>query len=131
MAYVLFLLLLFSTYNTNFRKDDFMTNPFNKKIADMLGKMDEKVLKARLNAAVEMLQKGNTEELAKKINKSDKDELISKINEIDQSNLESLNINKDDLRQKINDADLQKLSELIGDRGDEIIIKLKTLLDKS
>lgn len=116
---------------TTFRKDDFMTNPFNKKVAEIFGKMDEKVLKARLNAAVEMLQKGNPEELAKKINKSDKEELIGKINEMDKSSLESLNINKDELRQKISESDLQKLSQLIGERGDEIIDKLKTLMDKS
>ena len=108
-----------------------MSNPLNKKIAEMLGKMDEKVLQARLNAALDMLQKGNTEELAKKINKSDKEELINKINDMDQSSLQSLNIDKDEVMQKINEVDLQKLSQLIGDRGDEIINKLKTLLDKS
>ncbi len=108
-----------------------MTNPFNKKIAEMLGKMDEKVLQARLNAAMEMLQKGNAEELAKKINKSDKEELLGKINDMDQSSLQSLNINKDEIKQKLNEADLQKLSQLIGEHGDEIINKIKTLLDKS
>ncbi len=108
-----------------------MSNPFNKKLAEIFSKMDEKVLQARLNAALEMLQKGNTEELAKKINKADKDELLSKINEIDQSQLNSLNIDKDEIKQKINEADLQKLSQLIGEHGDEIINKLKTLLDNS
>lgn len=108
-----------------------MSNPLQKKLSEMLGKMDEKVLQARLNAALEMMQKGNTEELAKKINKSDKEELINKINELDQSSLKSLNLDKDELKQKINEADFEKLSQLIGEHGDEIINKIKTLLDKS
>ena len=108
-----------------------MNNPFNKKLSELFEKMDEKVLQARLNAAMEMLQKGNADELAKKLNKVDKEELLGKLNEIDDSKLKSLNINKDSLSKRINEEDLSKLSTLIGDRGDEIISKIKELLNKS
>ncbi|MCX7747882.1 MAG: membrane trafficking protein [Clostridia bacterium] len=94
----------------------------------MLSKMDEKVLKARLNAAIDMLKNGNTEELANKLNKLDKNELLTKINEVDASKLDELNINKSELKQQISNADLQKLSQLIGENGDEIINKIKDII---
>lgn len=108
-----------------------MNNPLNKKLSELFGKMDEKVLQARLSAAMEMLQKGDAEELAKKLNKVDKEELLGKINEIDDSKLKSLNLNKDELSKRLNEEDLSKLSALIGDRGDEIISKIKELINKS
>lgn len=106
----------------------FMNEGFNKKLAEMLGKMDEKVLQARLNAAMEMLKKGNTEELAKKINKIDKEELLKKMSEFDESKLKDLKINKDELKQKISGEDLDKLAALIGDQGDEVIKKIKDII---
>jgi flavodoxin len=97
-------------------------------LAEMLGKMDEKVLQTRLNAAMEMLKKGNTEELAKKINKIDKEELLKKMSEFDESKLKDLKINKDELKQKISGEDLDKLAALIGDQGDEVIKKIKDII---
>jgi flavodoxin len=105
-----------------------MNEGFNKKLAEMLGKMDEKVLQTRLNAAMEMLKKGNTEELAKKINKIDKEELLKKMSEFDESKLKDLKINKDELKQKISGEDLDKLAALIGDQGDEVIKKIKDII---
>ena len=107
-----------------------MSSPINKKLAEMLGKIDEKVLEAKLNKAFEMLQANDPEELAKSINKVDKNELLNKINEFDESKLKDLNIDKEEIRKRINDADLHKLSGLIGDHGDEIIKKLKDILNK-
>ena len=43
-----------------------MSNGFNKKMAELLGKMDDKVLQAKINAAMDMLKEGNTEEIKKK-----------------------------------------------------------------
>ena len=105
-----------------------MTEGFNKKLAEMLGKMDEKVLQARLNAAMEMLKKGNTEELAKKINKIDKSELLKKMSEFDDSKLKDLKINKDELKQNISSEDLNKLAALLGDQGEEVIKKIKDII---
>ena len=58
-----------------------MSNSINKKMAELLGKMDEKVLQAKLSATIDMLKKGDMDDLVKKINKMDKNELLSKINE--------------------------------------------------
>ncbi len=108
-----------------------MNDAFKKQLADMLGKMDEKVLQTKLNAALDMLKKGNTQELAKQLNKMDKAELMQKINELDETKLNELNLNVDEIKQKVNQADLEKLSKLVGDQGDEVIKKIKTLLNKS
>jgi len=107
-----------------------MNESLKKQLADMLGKMDEKVLQAKLNTALDMLKKGNTEELAKKINKMDKSELMEKVNEFDESKLRDLNINLDELKRKISNADLEKLSQLVGDQGEEVVKKIKTLLNR-
>ena len=107
-----------------------MVNGFNKKIAELLGKMDEKVLQAKINAALDMLKNGNSEELAKKIGKMDKSELLSKLNELDDSKLKEMNIDKNEIQQKVNDADLENLQKLLGDQGGEIMEKLKSLLNK-
>lgn len=106
-----------------------MSNLFNKKLAEMLGKMDEKVLQAKLNAALDMLKSGNTEDLAKRLNKIDKNELMEKINEFDSSKLNELNINKDEIKQKVSEADFEKLKTLIGEHGEEIIKKIKDIID--
>ncbi|NMB96299.1 MAG: membrane trafficking protein [Clostridiaceae bacterium] len=100
----------------------------NKKLAEMLGKMDEKVLQAKLNAALDMLKKGKTEELAKKINKIDKNELMDKIRDFDESKIKDLNINLDEIKSKVTEQDLQNLKNLVGENGDEIIAKIKDII---
>lgn len=102
----------------------------NKKLSELFGKMDQKMLEKRINTAIEMLKNGDVDELSKKINKIDKNELLEKINEFDESKLKEFNINKDEIRQKITDADLSKLSQLLGEDGDEIVEKLKGILEK-
>ena len=105
-----------------------MNDGLNKKLAEILGKMDEKVLQTKLNTALDMLKKGNTDDLAKKINKMDKGELLSKINEFDENKLKDLKLNKDDLKQNVSNADFEKLSRLLGENGDEIIKKIKDII---
>lgn len=107
-----------------------MTNAINKKLSELLGKMDDKVLQVKLNSALDMLKNSNPEELAKKLKKIDKDEIMGKIDEIDQDKLKELNIDVDEIKSKITEADLAKLSNLIGDKGDEIVNKIKELLNK-
>lgn len=103
-------------------------NGLNRKLSDLLSKMDDKITQAKLNSALDMLKNGNTDELAKKIGKMDKDELLTKINEFDTSKLKDLNININDIKEKVSESDLQKLSGLIGDKGDEIVKKLKDII---
>jgi ADP-dependent phosphofructokinase/glucokinase len=106
-----------------------MVNPLNKKLADIFGKMDEKVLQAKLNAAMDMLKRGNVEDLAKKINKADKNELLKKMNEFDMSKLQELNIDKEEIRRRVSEADLDKIAKMIGEHGDEIIGKVKEFIN--
>ncbi|MEG6613235.1 membrane trafficking protein [Pseudoclostridium thermosuccinogenes] len=105
-----------------------MNDIFNKKLSEIFGKVDEKMIQAKLNAAIDMLKKGNTEELARKINKVDKNELLSKINEFDESKLKEFNIDKNELKSKISNADLNKLAQIIGEHGDEIVAKIKEII---
>ena len=105
-----------------------MNKSMNKMLADILGKMDEKVLQAKLNAALDMLKKGNIDELAKKISKMDKDELLKKINEIDSSRLKELNIDREEVKQKLDGVDLNSMARLIGDHGEDIVNKIKDII---
>lgn len=104
-----------------------MSNGF-KKLTEMLGKMDDKVLQAKINAAVDMLKNTDKEELAKKLGKVDKNELLSKLNEIDDDKLKNLNLNKDDLKQKMNSIDMNEVQKLLGDKGPEIMNKIKDII---
>lgn len=105
-----------------------MANGLNKKLSELLGKMDDKVLQTKLNAALDMLKEGNNEDLVRKIGKIDKNELLSKINEIDESKLKELNLNKADLKQKLNTIDLDSVQKLLGEQGPEIISKIKDII---
>ena len=105
-----------------------MSNGLNKKLADLLGKMDDKVLQAKINAALDMLKEGNNEELAKKIGKVDKNELISKLNELDDNKLKEMNMNKADMKQKLNSIDLDAVQKMLGDQGPDIINKIKDII---
>ncbi|MCR4435390.1 MAG: membrane trafficking protein [Clostridiales bacterium] len=105
-----------------------MNDAFTKKLSEVLGKMDEKVLQAQLASAMDMLKKGNTEELAKKLGKIDKEELTKKLNEFDESKLNELGISKEELRRNIKDVDFDKLAQLIGENGDQLIKKIKDMI---
>ncbi len=69
-----------------------MGNLFNEKFNKFVGKMDDKMLKMKLDQSIDMLHEGSTQELAEKINKMDKEELLKKLNEIDSEKLNDLNI---------------------------------------
>lgn len=105
-----------------------MSNGLNKKLSDLLGKMDDKVLQAKLSAAMDMLKDGNSEDLAKKISKVDKNELLSKLNELDDSKLKEMNLNKSEMKQKLNSIDLSAVQKLLGEQGPEIINKIKDII---
>ncbi|HHV60864.1 MAG TPA: membrane trafficking protein [Clostridiaceae bacterium] len=91
--------------------------------------MDEKVVKAKLNKAMEMLKKGNTEDLARKIRNVDMNELMEKMNEYDRAKIEELNIDINEVKRQITEADLARLSALIGERGPEVVQKIKSILN--
>lgn len=105
-----------------------MSNALNKKLAELLGKMDEKVLQTKINAALDMLKDGNKEDLAKKIGKIDKNELMSKLNELDDNKLKDMSLNKSEMQQKLNSIDMDALQNLLGDQGSEIVNKIKDII---
>lgn len=115
------------TFVALFGKDDFMSDLFSK----FKGKVDEKVLKAKLNNAFDLIKSGNMDDLIKKINKIDKDELLEKLNEFDQSKLNDMNIDKNEISKMINSVDLENFSKALGDNGEEILKVLKSKLDNS
>lgn len=106
-----------------------MANSINKKLSELIGKMDDKVLQTKINTAVDMLKNGDTESLAKKLNKVDKNELLTKLNEIDDNKLKDLNFNKAELKQKMNSIDMNAVKKLLGENGPEIIDKIKDIID--
>jgi len=105
-----------------------MSGGLNKKLSEMLEKMDDKVFKAKLNKAMEMLSQGDKEELAKKIDKIDKNEVLAKLNEIDDEKLKSLNLNKKELKEKLNAIDLDSVEKMLGEQGPMIIQKIKDII---
>ncbi len=105
-----------------------MSSSINKKLSEIFGKMDEKVLQAKLNAAIDMLKNGDMDEIARRLNKIDKNELLAKINELDESKLRNLNIDKEEIKRRVTDTDLDNLKKLIGKHGDEIIAKIKDII---
>jgi len=90
--------------------------------------MDDKVLQTKLNSAFNMLKEGNNEELAKKIGKMDKNELLSKINELDENKLKEMNLNKAEIKEKLNSVDLDAFQKMLGEKGPEIISKIKDII---
>jgi len=105
-----------------------MANGFNKKLAELLGKMDDKVLQAKINAAIDMLKNGNQEELSKKLKKVDKNEILAKLNEIDDNKLKEMKLNKAELKQKLDSIDLDSVQKMLGENGPEIISKIKDII---
>ncbi|TYQ15285.1 UNVERIFIED_CONTAM: hypothetical protein Cloal_1719 [Acetivibrio alkalicellulosi] len=114
----------------NYERVDYMSDSFNKRISELFGKMDERIVQAKIASALDMLNSGNIEELARRINKMDKDDLIEKINNFDESKLKELNVDKNEIKKRINNADLDRLAALLGERGNELTEKFKALLQK-
>jgi uncharacterized membrane protein YheB (UPF0754 family) len=102
-----------------------MGESLSKKLQEMLA---DKVIQSKLNQAIEMLKKDDTEELTKKIAKLDKQELINKINEYDDEKIKSLKINKDEINKKITQNDLDKIEKMLGKDSDVIMKKVNDFL---
>lgn len=105
-----------------------MSNGISKKLSELLGKVDDKVLQAKINAAIDILKNNNKDELMKKLEKLDKDEILAKLNEFDEDKLKDLNLNKSELRQKLNSIDMDAVQKMLGEKGPEIIDKIKDII---
>lgn len=102
-----------------------MGDSLSKKLQDMLA---DKMFQSKVNQAIDMLKKDNTDDLAKKISTVDRDELMSKINEYDDDKIKSLKLDKDELKKKITQDDLDKLEKLLGKDSDVIMKKINDFL---
>ncbi|NMA34992.1 MAG: membrane trafficking protein, partial [Clostridiaceae bacterium] len=94
-----------------------MANGLSKKMAELLEKMDDKVLAAKINAAVDMLKNENYDELAKKLRKVDKNEIMTKLSEINDEKLKELKLDKAELKQKMSSIDLDAVQKMLGENG--------------
>lgn len=106
-----------------------MDNNFLKgNLSDALGKINKNVLQSKLELAIYMLKKGDVDELTRLFNSTDIDLLIDKLQEIDKSTIQQLNLNTSNIKSRITDSDLNKLSQAIGRRGNEVVNKIKEIL---
>lgn len=103
-------------------------NIFGQKLSKLWGKIDSKIVNSKIDKSIEMLKNPDTSELQKELSKIDTDELLQKIDEFDESKLNELDIDKKELLAKLSTVDLDKLSSLLGDKGDEVISKIKKIL---
>lgn len=103
-------------------------NIFGQKLSKLWGKIDSKIINSKIDKSIEMLKNPDTSELQKELSKIDTDELLQKIDEFDEAKLNELDIDKKELLAKLSTVDLNKLSSLLGDKGDEVISKIKKIL---
>lgn len=103
-----------------------MGDSLSKKLQEMLS---DKMIQSKVNQAIDMLKKEDTDEFKKKLEKIDKEELMSKINEFDDEKIKNLKINKDEIKKKITKSDLDKLEKLLGKDSDAIMKKVNDFLN--
>ena len=98
------------------------------KMSDLLGALDNKVSKAKLEQALNMLKNKSPEELSKKIGDKDRSEILSKLDEFDKKKLTEMNVDIDKLKSQITPADLEKVKQIAGKDADIIMKKINELL---
>lgn len=97
-------------------------------LGGIFSKIDETVLKAKINAALDMLKSGNTAELAKKLGEMDTAEMMQKINEFDEKKISEMKLNLDEVKSQVTDKDLDVLKDLLGDKGEFVVDKIKSII---
>lgn len=103
-----------------------MGDSLSKKLQEMLA---DKMIQSKVNQAIELLKKDNSDELTKKIEKINKEDLISKINEFDEEKIKNLKIDKEEIKKKVTQNDLDKLEKLLGKDSKEIMKKFNDFLN--
>ena len=78
-------------------------------MADLFGKMDEKIMKRKIAEALQMMQSGKQAELAKALEKVDKKEVMEKLKTVDQKTIQNMNVNIQEIKKKITPADYEKM----------------------
>lgn len=106
-----------------------MDNNQRSLLNEIMNKIDKKVLESKINQGIDMLKNGSNEEIVKKLSKINKQDIVKKLNEIDIEQFKKLNIDTKSLKQQITDDDFKRVKDLAGPDGEEIVKKLKSLLD--
>jgi FAD synthase len=102
-----------------------MGDSLSKKIQEM---MQDKMLQAKVNQAIDMLKKGDSGDLSKKLAKIDKEELMAKVSEFDDEKINNLKIDRDEIKKKISQKDLDKLEGILGKDNEAIMKKVKEFM---
>jgi hypothetical protein len=97
---------------------------FKKTISDLLGKLDNKMLEAKMQQAIEMIKKGDHDEIIKKINTIDKDELSAKLNEFASMKPEEFEAFREKLGIQVKKEDITPISDKLGSDGKRILEKI-------
>jgi hypothetical protein len=107
-------------------------NKSNNSFSVFFDKVDNKILKTKIQTAFDMIKDGKYDNISKKLNSVDKNELLEKLNTLDKNDLKEIlpqeEINQ--VRKKLDEIDTECLAQIIGDKGDEIIKKLKQIINE-
>jgi hypothetical protein len=95
-----------------------------KKLSELLGKVDSKVLEAKINQAVEMIKNGEHEEIINTLNKMDKDEVLEKISEMENLPKENLDALKNKIGLNLSGEELTSIQKKLNPEGKKIIDKM-------
>lgn len=101
-----------------------MKHDLKKVLGDMLSKIDSKVLETKLSQAVEMIKKGDHDDIIKKFNNIDKEELLAKLHEIENLNPQELDSLRTKMASEIKKDDLDSISQKLGSDGKKIFEKI-------
>lgn len=101
-----------------------MNENLKKKLSELLGKVDSKVIEAKLNQAAEMIKNGEHEEIVKKLNNMDKQEILDKLSEIENLPKENLDALKNKIGLNLSGDDISKIQNKLGPDGKKIIEKM-------
>lgn len=101
-----------------------MNENLKKKLSELLGKFDSKVVEAKINQAVEMIKNGEHEEIVKKLNNMDKDEILEKLSEIDNLPKENLEALKNKIGLDLSGEDISKIQSKLAPDGKKLIEKM-------
>lgn len=101
-----------------------MKHDLKKMLGDMLSKIDSKVLETKLSQAVEMIKKGDHDELIKKFNNVDKEELMAKLQDLEKLSPQELDSLRAKMGNEIKKDDLDSISQKLGSDGKRMLEKI-------
>jgi len=101
-----------------------VTQDLRKKIAQLLEKVDNKVLEAKISQTVEMIKNGQYDEIAKKIRNLDKNDIETKLDELSLMKPEEIQALKEKFVGNIKTDDLDKLSSQLNPEGKKFLEKI-------